>query len=118
MAALLKLAEVYDARFNEVRQLAYLEALESIKAVVLEFAVKEAIKREEFFPAPAKLIEYAGCYRPPVLSGDLSRPAIPEDCTPPEVAVRRLKEISAILNGSYGTNFQVDADRPVLRVVK
>lgn len=114
----MKLAEVYDARFNDVRQLAYLEALETIKAVALEYAVNEAIKKEDFFPSPAKLIEYAGCYSPPSLSGDLSRAAIPEDCTPPDVAVKRLREVMKVLNGKYDTNFQVDDDRPVLRVVK
>jgi len=119
--SLLKLAEVYDARFNEIRQAAYLEALSDVKADALDYAVNETSKREEFFPVPAKLREYAACWRPPQIQ-DLHCRAIPEDTTPPEIALERLREIYATLNSKFGTSLDVatdpHVDRPRLQVVK
>jgi len=45
--------------------------------------------------------------------------AIPEDCTPPEVARERLKQITAVLNGTFGANLTIDeaGPRPALKVV-
>jgi len=65
LLALLKLAEVFDARFGELRQAAYLEALAPLTVEAVEYAVERSIRSEEFFPAPVKLIELAGCYRLP-----------------------------------------------------
>lgn len=119
--ALLKLAETFDARFNEIRQAAYLQSLADLSATAVEYAVDETIRQEIFFPVPAKLREYAGCYRSPAVTS-VSRLQIPEDCTPPEVALERLREVSALLNGRFGTSLDIAADpvggRPRLKVVR
>lgn len=55
--ALLDLADIFDAKFGEARQLGYLEALKGVSVERLVWACREAAKVCEFFPVPARLIE-------------------------------------------------------------
>ena len=59
LEALCRLAVVFDAKFPQVRQEEYLDALDHIRAEHIIWACKEAAKRFEFFPVPAKIIDLA-----------------------------------------------------------
>lgn len=100
MLALLTLAEVFDARFTEARQVAYLEALADLSAEAVAFAVRQASRHETFFPVPAKLREYAGCYRPVVPAGPV-RPAVA--LLPEQLAVNQanIAHILAMLKAKF-----------------
>jgi hypothetical protein len=50
---------------SEVRQAAYLEALDDIATGALEYAVNAAIRVNHTFPKPVELRELSRSYRPP-----------------------------------------------------
>lgn len=60
-----KLAEAMGTAMSEVRQAAYLEALDDIATGALEHAVNAAIRSSHTFPKPIELRELSRSYRPP-----------------------------------------------------
>jgi hypothetical protein len=50
---------------SEVRQTAYLEALDDVGTGALEYAVNAAIRSSYTFPKPAELRDFSRSYRPP-----------------------------------------------------
>lgn len=101
------LSQAFGMEVQKQKMQTFWNALVDLKLEALQYAVQESVKFELRFPVPAKLREYAGCYRPPVAYVDLSRTAIPEDCTSPEEALERIKDIFRQLNGKFGTSLSV-----------
>lgn len=112
-ALMARLGVAFDQAVTAQRIGIYAEALQDQRIEALEWAVKEAIKRSEFFPRAKLLLELARMAPPPPRArvGAGAPVALIPDLLPVEEQRRRMAELVATLNGRFGTSFEVSEGR-------
>lgn len=94
---MLPLYKAHGLRFDADQSTTYHTAIKNkLMFESLEYAVSKSIELDERFPKIPRLIELAK-QMPPFQ--DLNLKAIPEDCTPPDVAASNLKKLNEMLQG-------------------
>lgn len=117
-AAMGSLGVAFDLAVTAPRMGLYFDALRDLTIEAVEWAAKEVIRQEEFFPRAKRLRDYAAMApRPkrPALAGTASVLML-EELTPVEEQRAKWEEIKRTLNREFGTTFAVrdELGRPAL----
>ena len=102
-----KLAKATREELDKNDMAVYFEALQPFSLEAFAYGVSQAIGKEPRFPSVAKLKEH-------VKAAPRPRPVpVPLiDVMPAERQRECLREVSAILNGKFGTNLKLGEEKP------
>ena len=89
------LYKAHGLKYDKDQTAVYFKSLRNkIMFESLEYAVEKSIGDDDRFPKIPRLLELARSMPP---YQDLTMKAIPEDCTPPDVAADNLKKLNELL---------------------
>lgn len=98
------LYKAHGMKYDKDQTAVYFEALKpKLMFESLEYATGQSIGMDDRFPKIPRLVELAKSMPP---YQDLSKTAIPEDCTPPDVAADNLKKLNEMPQGFGCGSFQ------------